>query len=896
MLTQTFQVFNLRGMDQRWVTQPHNALYIQDMTWNSADSWATSGGWSSFFRQSPYYKGTKTTISTTSDPDGDGIYEQSTEYGFNVDYYVYPFVRSMHWFSQHNGARQFLVYEQQTWDVDNDDVAKNTLELRYFDGSRAYWDASTYGNNEPSRLMVKFKRDGRDMRTADIGRDLEPLDKRSDPGLCVPTQYQAWGNRLYILNGYQEPLVFNGEYAEVAGFRLNPAEPYAEPCDWLDSATFPIALGMDWDTYNDPSDTTKDAINTAPELANRVYESNHWMGRFRDYKFHGMGPGSFAKYKTGKYRPVYISSSFGGDGGTIPAWSEAGEAGGTMLATDEEDGISFGSTNTLKFALRFNKQLDRRKVGWRYKVTFVNERGQESEPSKASPLAVAYNGTSEPNHHGATMLTVTIPRGPSECVARRLYRTRNLYNTKGRLVGRGSKERYYFLKEFEDNMTERWVDAIPDSSLGSLLGVRKLGAFPPNARFISSFKNTMFVCGETDNQIRYSVPNFPETFPRRNRIDIGDGDGGPITGIRATKNALVVFKSKGIYLIKGDSNKGFSAQTLTRDVGMSAPGSLAELPGLGLAFLSEKGIYLLEGALENTGTITNIVKISTEISHQIEIINSSASVRAVGLLNEDDGEYWLSVPVHGSEVNNLLLVYHYMAGSWSVRENFPISCGTTSKDHRGYVFFGIEYEENISKTYDPPKPMARTSEEDDTEDDGYSVISRTVLSARNRSGIGIYSKGYSYKGNKWHVDPIYKTPNHPFGTVFSSVQPAYVYVYGIGYGDNQMSLNYTVNRSVFEVRKNGQNVDQQDPNNRYPVFGKARWDEDYWGEYRPTVFRYDVSTTHKGPTREFGVTFAKASHEPSGTKIEIIGYDVEAKVGEQRKIKPLNEALKPDRR
>ena len=881
-------------MDQRWVTQPHNALYIQDMTWNSADSWSTSGGWSSFFRQSPYYIGKQATESVWSEDD-DGRFEDRTDIYFDVDYYVYPFVRSMHWFSQHNGARQFLVYEQQTWNDSLKEVDEKTLELRYFDGSRAYWEASTYGNKEPSRLMVKFKRDGRDMRTADIGEDLEPLDKRSDPGLCVPTQYQAWGNRLYILNGYQEPLVFNGEYAEVAGFRLKPAAPIAEACHWLDSATFPIALGMHYDEYSDPLDSTRDAIDTAPELANMVYESNHWRGRFRDYKFHGMGPGSFAKYKTGKYRPVYLSEHFDGGGGT-GAWSEASEADGSTMAKDEESGPGYGSTNSLKFAIRFNKQLDRRKVGWRYKVTFVNERGQESEPSNESPLGSALNGTSEPNHHGATMLAVTIPRGPSECVARRIYRTRNLYNTKGKLVGRGKGERYYFLKEIQDNMTDRWVDTHPDSSLGSLLGTRKLGAFPPNARFISSFKNTMFVCGETDNQIRYSVPNFPEVFPKRNRIDIGDGDGGPVTGIRSTKNALVVFKSKGIYLIKGDANRGFSAQTLTRDIGMSAPGSLAELPGLGLAFLSEKGVYLLEGALENTGTITNIVKISTEISHQIELINSSASIRAVGLLNEDDGEYWLSVPTHGSSVNDLLLVYHYMAGSWSVRNNIPMSCGTTSKDHRGYVFFGIEYEKNVSKKYETAKKMARTSEESDSFDDGYETISRAVLDGKNKTGIGLYSKGYSYKGDEWHVDPIYKTPNHPFGTVFSSVQPAHVYVYGIGYGDNQMSLNYTINRSVFEVRKNGQNVDQQDPNNRYPVFGKAKWGEDHWGEYRPTVFRYDVSATHKGPAREFGVTFAKASHEPSGTKIEIIGYDVEAKVGEQRKIKPLNEALKPDRR
>ena len=870
MLTQTFQIFNLRGMDQRWVTEPHNALYIQDMTWTTSDSWITSGGWYPFFQLSPYYKGTP-------------VFFEGAVTAFDIDSIVYPHIRSMHWFSQHNGARQFLIYEQQTWDNNKKDISEDFLELRYFDGSRAYWRNSDLGKKEASRLMVKFKRDARDTFTgnADVGKDLLPLDRRVDPGICVPTQYQSWGNRLYIVNGYQEPIVFNGEYAESAGFRLQPSAPEANPCSWRDSATFPVALGMDKDDYDDSDDT-------------RLKEGGHWRGRFKDYVYHGMGPGSFAKYKIGKYRPTYLTSSsyfITGSLGDDGTWTAGKEAKGSVISTDEVDNASFTSRQEVKYSLRFNKQLDRRRVGWRYKITFVNERGQESVPSDASPIATALNGTSEPNHHGATMMAVDLPRGPAECVARRVYRTRNLYDTKGKLVGRGKNERFYFLKEIQDNMTERWVDGNPDSSLGSLLSTRQTGSFPVNARFISSFKNTMFVCGETDNTIRFSVPNFPEMFPERNKIDIGDGDGGPVTGMRATKNALVVFKSRGIYLIKGDASRGFFAQTLTRDVGMSAPGSLAELPGLGLAFLSERGVYLLEGALENTGTVTNIVKISTEIPNQMELINSSSSMRAVGLINEEDNEYWLAVPVNGSEVNNMLLVYHYLCGSWSVRENFPISCGTTSKDHRGYVFFGIEYEENLSETYDPPLRMVAAGDTDE------GTIDRRDLPYRARVGIGQYSKGWQFKGGgEWDVDPIYRTPNHPFGTVFSSVQPAHVYAYAVGYGNNQMSLNYRVNRSVFKVRGNGQDVDLQDPNERYPVYGKAEWGEDYWAEYRPTVLRYDVSTTHKGPVREFGVTFAKASDAPSGTKIEIIGYDVEAKVGEQRKIKPLNEALRPARR
>ena len=49
MDTTTLQTFNLRGMDERWIVDPQDALYIQDMFWTSNDSWRTSGGFSQVF-------------------------------------------------------------------------------------------------------------------------------------------------------------------------------------------------------------------------------------------------------------------------------------------------------------------------------------------------------------------------------------------------------------------------------------------------------------------------------------------------------------------------------------------------------------------------------------------------------------------------------------------------------------------------------------------------------------------------------------------------------------------------------------------------------------------------------------------------------------------------------
>jgi len=426
-------------------------------------------------------------------------------------------------------------------------------------------------------------------------------------------------------------------------------------------------------------------------------------------------------------------------------------------------------------------------------------------------------------------------------------------------VSRGYGTYFYFLKEIQDNMTKTWIDHHPDTHLGAKLDPNSLGRFPPGTKFLSTFKNTMFAAGSMQNTISYSAPLFPEVFPVDNEIHIGDEDGGAITGMRTTKNALVVFKTRGIYLIKGNPKSGFFAETLNKDTGCVAPDSLAEIPGLGLAFLSENGVIVLEGALENTGSPTRVVTISTQIPDQMELINKSAAINSIGAVYLKDREYWLAIPINSQPNPNRVLVYHYEIGAWSIRDDFPMSCATVTRDHRGYLFFGSK-----SNTV--------------TTDVGEST------------GLCVYSRGFGTKGGS-SVSPIYETTHLPFGNYFATVQPAHVMIYAVGMGNNDLHLNYEVNRSNQFVRGDSQSADQQDPNHRFDVYNKAKWGDSYWGKHRPTVIRYDVSTAAKGPVREMKIKIS-----PETRRLEIVGYDIETKVGEQRRIKPLNEALRPDRR
>jgi hypothetical protein len=858
MDTQTLQVFSLRGMDERWIVDPQDALYIQDMTWTQNDSWRTSGGFLQLFTPKAFEKEEDTSQTQVAGSD-DGENTSSSD-SATTDSPRFGTINSIHWFAQHNGARQWLIYEEQNSKF-NSTTGKlepdGTVSLKVFDGTlgKRFTNDAVPADAEvkPFRTLVQYE-DINFVRSS--GPRLSELNIRSESQLATRTQSQSYGGRIYLVNGYDEPLVFDGDLCERAGFSQKPPPPITQTSGYDNSTTFPFAVGT-WDQglvigqSLTMSDDEEDDETAYPYSA-------------RDFKGKGPKLGFYSFHKNVPYWGVGVTSD-----------AEIG-AGGYRFDQDDEARHEnlFPTPIWLRWSFYALEQINTRRCGFQYKVTYVNERGQESQASEASNIAYVDNGSGGKKRaaHGKGLIGVSLPIGPKECVARRIYRTRNVYDSKGDLFSKGDQRTFYFLKEIPDNMTKIIVDGHPDTALGELLETRDLGNFPPRTKFLAVFKNTMFAAGDDLNELRYSAPLFPEVFPEDHILTIGDDDGGPITGMRATKNALVVFKTRGIYLVKGDPLNGFSAQTLNKDIGCIAPDSITELPGLGLAFLSEKSVYLLEGALENTGSITSVVNIGAEIPNQLERLNTSSAIRASAAVYQKDKEYWLSIPTIGSSKNNICLIYHYEVGSWSIRKDFPIDCMVVSKDHRGYLFMGSNDSENDYRS-------------------GILVYTKGV-DTKGLTTLERYTDGSVKETSTVPINSIYETVSNDYQSVFSNFRPAHVMAYAVGYGNNGLNVNTRVNRSIDQVRTTVQTAEQQDPNETYPVYGSAKFSTDRWIAYRPTVVRYDISTTHRGPVRELSVSFASTN----GNKIELIGYDLEAKVGEQRSIKPLNKALRPSRR
>ena len=764
--TTKVNVIPLRGIDQRWFAKPNKAELIEDMTWNTQDAWKHGGGWVratcdfasgeipldlttidtttvvssiildnpisfpslgdslqltnpflsdnqyKLFREVPTrfatsfsstIKGAKTSVPQLGTERDLGL-SDATRKSNAYNLHVVP--KTLHWFSQFNGAIQFLIYEAT-------------------DGGLYKFYGAT-APHRPWRHLVHV--DGRVFDGTARSRTM--LDTEWEG-----TNFHTFAGRVYMVNGYDEPLVYDGRLVSRAGYNTPPAPMEVEIVD--------------------------NQSGKKPYLTSFSYGLGH-------------------KNTTGEYS---------------------------------------------------------------YRMSFVNERGQESPMSE--PELISFDNPADKRH----LITLKLNLGPPGTVARRIYRTQNLRDIGGLRRDIIFGKEFYLLEEIQDNISTVFTDFKSDIDLGGLNSEENYGLWSSRFNRIATFKNTLFLANTFESQIRYSAPRQPEEIPRDNEINVGDSNAGEVVAMYATKNALIIFKSRGIYLVKGDPRNGFFAQTLTKDMGCIASKSIREIPNLGLIFLSQDGFYMLKGALENTGTITEIVRLGQPIKDIFSIINTSSAKNCRSTINHRDKEYWLVAPVKGGVTPSVLFKFHYEIGDWSISRNFKVNDVAVTEDHRNYVYLASS--------------------------------NSTLASAK---GLFVYSNAYTQKGQHT-VSPIYRTA-HIAPKKFQHFEIIRINPLIIGYGDNDLEMNFRTNRDLTSAYTSNLSKDQERPLEDFdaPKYGEATWDgTKLWWHLRPIPLRYDITTMHKGPVSEIQFDFT-----PTGSRVQLIGYELELRIGAKRDISTLD--------
>lgn len=314
---------------------------------------------------------------------------------------------------------------------------------------------------------------------------------------------------------------------------------------------------------------------------------------------------------------------------------------------------------------------------WRYGYAYsvVNDLGQESP---LSPVVFA-SGTNT-SDEGKHMVRLRIPKFPKHIRGIRLWRT---INVEGVDVQTGLP--MYLHSTFAAAHGFDFIDHAPDLELTEEWDPDAVGAVPAGVRTVTVWQGAVWVAGMDDdpNGLRYSHANFPEQFPTVNRLSVGSHRTGRVLALYPVPRGLVVLKTSGVYLVKGNPLDGYRAEVVDESAGLAARRAVAYVPDLGLVWLSASGPKLLTGALDDEQP-TRVQGLGDTIAdYWRRNVRGDRIEASVCVYDPMHHEVWFHVPHRGDNRPSLGLVFHTTLGGWSVRTDWQIS---GFDYHRGEVY------------------------------------------------------------------------------------------------------------------------------------------------------------------------------------------------------------------
>lgn len=262
-----------------------------------------------------------------------------------------------------------------------------------------------------------------------------------------------------------------------------------------------------------------------------------------------------------------------------------------------------------------------------------------------------------------------------------------------------------------------YTDTANDSDISTLYD--DSNAAPPTCAFWWYHRGRMFGAGDPDYPMRmyYSKMGSPTSWPATNYVDIGSGDGLPITSIRVVGNSVVVHKSApdgrraSIWLVympdSLDVTDASNWYIIKSQVAYAAAGDKAVAEFVNLqAFLDRNGMFAFNGEQLSgspaTGQVGQYMAESRSENIEPDVESWRASLLSGAAMISHDDKLWLAVPGDGTSLkNDSLYVYDYTVstkdrgqGAWSKLQPLGIECFANhdgmllggSSDADGYVY------------------------------------------------------------------------------------------------------------------------------------------------------------------------------------------------------------------
>ena len=306
-------------------------------------------------------------------------------------------------------------------------------------------------------------------------------------------------------------------------------------------------------------------------------------------------------------------------------------------------------------------------------VTQTTTTGSESPLS--SPTGISWQTESDAaTKQKFGVVIKNLPSGPSNngIVARRLYRTKN---QRVDTVAGAADSVYYLVNQINDNVTEFYIDIIPDGQLvDSAPSIADTSTIQSGYAFGATWNSSVWLGGGSQNptKIIYSKQGLPEQFGAFDYFDIGNTAGGAITGIAPYYNNLLIFRQRAIDIIRIGNGGQYQVSQLNPEIGTTAVNTIKLVPGIGLMFMGYDGIYAITGGLDGGSTIT-VQRVSAGLAKEIPLISRAALPRATAVYSSKEREWWCHYIPNGSTYNSRGIVYHIDNGQWSLRHSISDS-------------------------------------------------------------------------------------------------------------------------------------------------------------------------------------------------------------------------------
>lgn len=186
-------------------------------------------------------------------------------------------------------------------------------------------------------------------------------------------------------------------------------------------------------------------------------------------------------------------------------------------------------------------------------------------------------------------------------------------------------------------------------------------------KHIETFNNQLMLSGFSSmlSTLYWSDIGEPEGVQPQSFTEFRTNDGDLISGQKTYNNQLVVTKLQSMHRLLGEDPTNFTLQEITDQYGNLSNQAIAVYNNI-MVFLDSKGIGQYDGA--------RIQIISNRIEPTFTAMNvNAAREHSMARHFRKYNEVWFAIPINGATMNNHIVVYDYLADSFTEYDGFSPS-------------------------------------------------------------------------------------------------------------------------------------------------------------------------------------------------------------------------------